>query len=153
MAAKKWTVEDVLNPDSDFWIFSEEEVWDWLDSVPQKRQDEAFKNIETWIEAGDIKLEDPPIEDGHPYTFDNGKGSDKDPQEEGTKRLQDLMNSDMVNITMINNMVALSAKNLSKLKEMKDLMESHGNEMQEYRFRVNKNNEKVHTYIFIIRDN
>ena len=60
---KKWTIEDVLDPNSDFWIYSENEIWDWLDRLPSHRQDEAFKNIEEWIESGDIRMEDPPVEE------------------------------------------------------------------------------------------
>jgi len=148
MAAKKWTIEDVLDPDSDFWIFEEEEIWDWLDRIPNERQDQAFKNIEEWIADGDIKLEEPfdtkPLKD----QFESNLNNLQD-----TKRLQSMIQSDMINVTMVNNMVALSAKNLPKLKEMKDLMESHGNKFVEYRFRLNKNEEKVHTYIFIIEGN
>ena len=142
MAKGKWTIEDVLNPDSEFWMFSEEEIWEWLDRIPQKRQDKAFKNIEEWIESGDIKLKDNIMPDFEPPI-------QKTPLQD-TKRLKGLIESDMINVTMVNNMVALSAKNLPKLKEMKDLMESHGNRFVEYRFRLNKKEEKVHTYIFII---
>ena len=145
MAKDKWTIKDVLNPDSDFWMFSEEEIWAWLDRLPQKRQDKAFKNIEEWIESGDIKLKDNIAPEFIPPT-------EKIPVKD-TKRLKGLIESDMINVTMVNNMVALSAKNLPKLKEMKDLMESHGNQFVEYRFRLNKKQEKVHTYIFIIEGN
>jgi hypothetical protein len=145
MAKDKWTIEDVLNPDSEFWMFSEEEIWEWLDRLPQKRQDKAFKNIEEWIESGDIKLKDNIIPD---FQAPIEKIPVKD-----TKRLKGMIESDMINVTMVNNMVALSAKNLPKLKEMKDLMESHGNKFVEYRFRLNKKQEKVHTYIFIIEGN
>ena len=137
---KKWTIEDVLDPNSDFWIYSENEIWDWLDRLPSHRQDEAFKNIEEWIESGDIRMEDPPADE----MFVSNKQ---------TKKLQTLIESDCIQVTMVNNMVALSAKNLTKLKEMKDLMESHGNQFVEYRFRLNKREEKVHTYIFIIKGN
>ena len=137
---RKWTIEDVLDPNSDFWIYSENEIWDWLDRLPPHRQDKAFKNIEEWIESGDIRMEDPPVEESYVSS-------------KQTKKLQTLIESDSVQVTMVNNMVALSAKNLTKLKEMKDLMESHGNRFVEYRFRLNKKEEKVHTYIFIIRDN
>ena len=141
MASKKWTIEDVLNPNSDFWIFSEQEIWDWLDRIPSKRQDEAFKQIEKWIEDGDIKIEDDTQYDSF------------QPRPIDTQKLKGMIEDDCVRVTMVNHMVALSAKNLSKLKEMKDLMESHGNKFVEYRFRINKQEEKVHTYIFIIRDN
>jgi len=146
--ADKWTIEDVLDPNSDFWIYSEEEVWDWLDRLPRKRQDEAFKNIEEWIADGSIKLEDPPE-----LTRQDKFESNNIVPFNDTKRLQNLIESDMINVTMVNNMVALSAKNLPKLKEMKELMESHGNKFIEYRFRLNKKQEKVHTYIFIIEGN
>tara|TARA_R100001129_G_scaffold123101_1_gene85787 strand:+ start:63 stop:506 length:444 start_codon:yes stop_codon:yes gene_type:complete len=138
--ADKWTIEDVLDPNSDFWIYSEDEIWEWLDRLPRKRQDEAFKNIEEWIAEGSIKLEDPPELSEPQRTIPFNE----------TKRLQSILESDMVNVTMVNNMVALSAKNLPKLKEMKELMESHGNKFVEYRFRLNNKQEKVHTYIFII---
>ena len=135
--ARKWTIEDVLDPDSDFWIYSESEIWDWLDRLPTHRQDEAFKNIEEWIESGDIKLEDPIKPDTFVPSVD-------------TTKLKGYLESDCIRVTMVNGMVALTAKNLPKLKEMKDLMESHGNTFVEYRFRLNKKEEKVHTYIFII---
>ena len=148
MAAKKWTIEDVLNPDSEFWMFEEDEIWEWLDRLPQKRQDQAFKNIEEWIASGEIKLAEPfntkPTRDQYEPDLSGIKD---------TKRLQKMIESDMINVTMVNNMVALSAKNLPKLKEMKDLMESHGNKFVEYRFRLNIKEEKVHTYIFIIEGN
>ena len=154
MATTKWTIEDVLNPDSEFWVFEEAEIWDWLDRLPRTRQDQAFKNIEEWIAAGEIELEEPPeVKPVKPIKpiknqLEADLGGIKD-----TKRLQKLIQSDMINVTMVNNMVALSAKNLPKLKEMKSLMESHGNKFVEYRFRLNVKEEKVHTYIFIIEDN
>tara|TARA_R110000744_G_scaffold109116_3_gene206392 strand:+ start:58 stop:477 length:420 start_codon:yes stop_codon:yes gene_type:complete len=139
MATDKWKIEDILNPDSDFWIFSEEEIWNWLDRLPRKRQDKAFKNIEEWIADGDIKLSEP--------MYDS-----LDTKVNDSRKLQKLIESDSINVTMVNNMVALSAKNLVKLKEMRELMESHGNKFVEYRFRLNKKQEKVHTYIFIIEN-
>jgi hypothetical protein len=148
MAKDKWTIEDVLDPDSDFWIFKEEEIWEWLDRLPNNRQDQAFKNIEDWIADGDIKLEEPLEMTSANDRFESDFSSLQD-----TKRLQNMIQSNMINVTMVNNMVALSAKNLPKLKEMKDLMESHGNRFVEYRFRLNKKEEKVHTYIFIIEGN
>tara|TARA_R110001592_G_scaffold67906_2_gene208081 strand:+ start:2270 stop:2767 length:498 start_codon:yes stop_codon:yes gene_type:complete len=154
MATAKWTIEDILDPDSDFWIYSEDEIWDWLDRLPKKRQDRAFKNIEDWIDAGDIRMEDLPERpiqlEAPPAKAQIEQDLDKIGD---TKRLQSLIESDMISVTMINNMVALSAKNLPKLKEMKALMESHGNKFIEYRFRLNKKEEKVHTYIFIIEGN
>ena len=133
MTKKIWTIEDVLNPKSDFWIYSEDELYEWLDAQPNKDQNKAFSDIEDWIADGPNIPED--------FTKLNPRH---------TSNLKDMINSDCINVTMVNGMVALSAMNIEKLREMKSLMVEHGNRFVEYRYRLNKKEEKVHTYIFII---
>jgi hypothetical protein len=142
MTKKRWTIEDALDPKSDFWIYSEEELYEWLDAQPNKDQDKAFKNLEEWISDGTIKLDEPGLTQNHPDW--------KSINPQHTSELKSMIESDCISVTMINGMVALSAMNLEKLREMKLLMVEHGNRFVEYRYRLNKKEEKVHTYIFII---
>ena len=145
MTKKIWTIEDVLNPKSDFWIYSEDELYEWLDAQPNKDQNKAFSDIEDWIADGTIRLEE-----SDPVQLDPNLPEDLaklNPRH--TSSLKDMINSDCINVTMVNGMVALSAMNIEKLREMKSLMVEHGNRFVEYRYRLNKKDEKVHTYIFI----
>ena len=137
--AKQWTIEDVLDFKSKFWMYTEDEVYDWLDQLSPLEQSKAFDEIEKAIALGQLRVIEPKSEDDSDMMVNLHR-----------HRLKNLIEKNHVSVTMVNGMVALSAIDLTKLQELKNLMIENGNKFIEYRYRLNKNKEKVHTYIFII---
>lgn len=152
MVEKRWTIDDALDPKSGFWFFSEDLLNEWIDSHPPPKQDEAVRNLERWIAQGDIIMEE------HAGSLKEEFKKDLNIllnpnlflSQLKTHMLKSLIESKHIEVTIANGKVALSALNLTKLDNIKRLMQSHGNKVIEYKYKINKKGKKVHTYIFII---
>ena len=123
----KWTIDDVLNPNSGFWDFTEDELYDYADGLSAKQVDGFFQSTADIWEDIEYKRED---------IYSTGK----------SKR-------DGINVSFTGYHLSVSSHHLEALNKLVSYLLEHGNTIaKQFETKSPVTGKTIYTYLFDIND-